>query len=127
VILIYIPASLPAASAQKAVRLQSFLKNAGHKVSVVQGADRLGEALNSKPCDLVLSTLAEAAGLQTLLDAAPSKPAVLPVIHKETKPEVATAQRLYKYVVKDASSGEDYLDRIDEVLRSRQHSSSHKA
>ena len=118
-VLIYTPSDAPAAI-EKVFKLQSFLKReGGHKVRVVQGADRLSEALDSGQYDVVLSSLVEAASVQQRLASAALKPAVVPIIFKATKAEVASAQKQYRYVVKDANSGDDYLDAIDEVIRSK--------
>lgn len=119
-ILIYIPSDAPAATVEKAPKLQSFLKKYGnHKARVVQGPDRLNEALESGQYDVVLSSLVEAANLQKQVESSASKPVVVPLILKGTKADVAIAKKQYRYFVKDPNSGDDYLDAIDEVMRSK--------
>jgi len=115
-ILIYVP---PGAAADVAPRLQAFLKKAGHKPRVVQGADGLGEALGSGQYDLVLTPLAEAAGLQNQIEASPSKPLIVPVAAKATRAEVAAAKRLYGWLVRNPDDGDEYLEAIEVAMRSR--------
>jgi hypothetical protein len=118
-ILIYVSPNAPADALSKAPRLQSFLKKVGHKSRVVQGGERLGEALGSGQYDLVLSSLGEAAGLQRRLAEAPSRPALVPLIYKATKEEAAAALKAYRHVVRDASSGDDYVEAIEAAMKAR--------
>jgi hypothetical protein len=66
-----------------------------------------------------LSNLAEVAGLQKQIEASASKPVLVPVVSKGTKAEVAMAQKQYKFLVKNPNSGDEYLDAIEEAMRSR--------
>ena len=118
-ILIYLPSNAPPEAASKAPRLQSFLKKAGHRSRVVQGEGQLSEALGSGQYDLVLSSLSALAGLQRRLADSSSHPALVPLIFKATREEVAAAQRQYRFVVKDAGSGDDYLEAIEGVMKAR--------
>jgi hypothetical protein len=118
-VLIYVPSDAPATAVERAPRLQSFLKRVGHKAQVVRGTDKLSEVLNSGQYDLVLGNLADFAGLQKQIEASASKPVLVPVISRGTKAEVATAQKQYKYIVKNPNSGDEYLDAIEEAMRSR--------
>lgn len=118
-ILIYVSPNASPDALSKAPRLQSFLKKVGHKSRVVQGEERLGEALGSGQYDLVLSSLGEAAGLQRRLADAPSRPALVPLVFKATKEEVAAAQKAYRHVVRDANSGDDYVEAIEAAMKAR--------
>lgn len=119
-VLIYISSDAPASTMEKAPRLQSFLKTYGnHKARVVQGPDRLNEALASGQYDVVLSGLGEAATLQRQVESSASKPVLVPLILKGAKAEVAVAKKQYRYIVKDPNSGDDYLEAIEGVMRSK--------
>jgi hypothetical protein len=120
-IIIYVSPTASAEAFSKAPRLQSFLKKAGHKSRVVQGEGPLAEALSAGHYDLVLSSLGEAAHLQSRLDATPSRPALVPIVFNGTQSDVASAERHYGHVVKDASSGEDYLEAIEAAMKARAH------
>ena len=119
-ILIYVAPNASSEAVSKAApRLQSFLKKAGHKSRVVQGEGQLSEALGSGAYDLILSRLDDAADLQRRFDGWGARPTVVPLIPKASKDEVAAAQRQYRFVVKDASSGEDYLEAIEAAMKAR--------
>src|SRR2546430_12897474 len=83
-ILINLPSIASATASTRAPQLQSFLKKAGHKSRVVQGADRLSEVLLSGQYDVVLTDLAEVAGVQKQIESMSSKPSIVPVIFKST-------------------------------------------
>ncbi|HEY8185478.1 MAG TPA: hypothetical protein VIF64_05390 [Pyrinomonadaceae bacterium] len=115
-VLIYIPSN-----ATRASQLQSMLKKVGHKPYAAPGVDSLSEALKSGQYDLVFADLTAAASLQTNIKTSPSKPVLVAVVSEGRKAEVTTAQRQYQYVVKNPHSADQYLDAIDEAMRSRVH------
>ena len=115
-VLIYIPSN-----AARASQLQSMLKKVGHKSYAVQGADSLGEALKSGQYDLVFADLAAAASLETNIKTSPSKPVLVAVVSEGRKAEVTAAQRQYRYVVTNPHSADQYLDAIEDAMRSRVH------
>jgi len=118
-ILIYLPSTASATASTRAPQLQSFLKKAGHKARVVQGMDRLGEVLLSGQYDVVLTDLAEVAGVQKQIESLSSQPSIVPVVLKSTKAELTAAKKRYRCVVRNANNGDEYLDAIDEAMRSR--------
>jgi DNA-binding NtrC family response regulator len=115
-VLIYLPSN-----ATRATQLQSMLKKVGHKSYTVQGADGFSEALHSGQYDLLFTDLAEAARLEKQIGAPSSKPVLVPVVSEGTKAEVTAAKKQYRYVVKNPHSADQYLDAIDEAMRSRVH------
>jgi DNA-binding NtrC family response regulator len=115
-VLIYLPSN-----ATRAAQLQSMLKKVGHKSYAVQGVDSLGEALKSGQYDLVFTDLAAAASLETNIKTSPSKPVLVAVVSEGRKAEVTAAQKQYRYVVTNPHSADQYLDAIEEAMRSRVH------
>ena len=115
-VLIYIPSN-----ATRASQLQSMLKKVGHKPYAAQGVDSLSEALKSGQYDLVFTDLAAAASLETSIKTSPSKPALVAVVSEGRKAEVTAAQKQYRYVVKNPHSADQYLDAIEDAMRSRVH------
>src|SRR5256714_15304722 len=81
-VLIYLPSTAPAELSTKAPKLQAFLKKAGHKSSIVQGADRLSQALGQGQYDIILTDLSEIAGVQEQIEGSASKPILVPMIFK---------------------------------------------
>jgi len=125
-ILIYLPPRSPLTAAAKAPqfqsltpRLQSMLKKEGHKPYAVEDAGQFSEALKSGQYDLVLTDLADAASLQKQIESSSSKLVVIPVGYKLTKAEAEAAKRQYQYIIKNPSNADEYLDAIEEVMRSR--------
>ncbi len=100
-------------------RLQTTLKQAGHKLQLVEGASQLDEALKSGNVDVVLADFADVAGITQQLQSAPSKPVVLPILVKPSKAELAAAQREYKFALKASADEIQYLTAIGEAMKSR--------
>lgn len=99
--------------------LQPALKEAGHKIQTVEGFARLGEALKTGNYDLVLADIADAAVLEPLAQAAPSRPFLLPVIYKGSKEEHSAAVKKYRCVFKAPNKTDHYLAAIDEAMKLR--------
>jgi DNA-binding NtrC family response regulator len=118
-ILIFLPSNAPEVATSRAPQLQSFLKKAGHKARVVQGVDRLSEAISSSQYDLILADLAEVAEVQKQIDAASSKPSIVPVAIRSSKPEVSAARKQYGCLIKHANNGDEYLDAIYDAMKQR--------
>lgn len=113
-VLIYIPSN-----EKRATQLHSMLKRVGHKSFAVQGADGVSEALKSGKYDLVFADVSEAPSLEKQIQASASRPGLIPVVSNGTKAEVAAAKVHYRYLVKNPHSADDYLEAIDQALRSR--------
>lgn len=125
-ILVYLPQRAPVVAAAKAPQLhsltpqlQSMLKKVGHNPYAVEDAGQLSEALKSGQYDLVLTDLTVAAGLQKQIESSSSKPVVVPVGYKLTKAEAEAAKKQYQYIVKNPSSADEYLDAIEDAMRSK--------
>jgi hypothetical protein len=124
-VLIYLPGnSVNRAAASRptlqsvAPALQTLLKRVNARSRTVQGVDGLTEALKA-PYDVVLTDLAEAGHLQKQIEASTSKPVVIPVACAETKAQAGLAKKQYGFVVKNPTSGDEYLDAIEDAMRSR--------
>lgn len=118
-VLIYIPSNAPAGVAGRTAQLQSILTKVGHKSQAIQDMDKLNQALKTGQYEVIFTDLTEASGLQKQIESSPSKPVVVPVASNETKAEVAAAKKQYRYIVKDPRNGEEYLEAIEQAVRSR--------
>jgi hypothetical protein len=103
----------------RSAKLQTTLKQAGHKLQTVEGASQLDGALKSGKVDVVLADFADLAGITRELQSAPSKPVVLPILFKPSKAELAAAQREYKFALKAPTDEVQYLRAIDEAMKVR--------
>jgi DNA-binding NtrC family response regulator len=115
-VLIYIPSNTARAN-----QVQSMLKKVGHKSYAVQSVDGLSQALKSGQYDLVMTGVSEAASLGNQIESSPSRPVLVAVVSEGTKAQVMAAKKQYRYVVKNPHSAEQYLDAIDDAVRSRVH------
>src|SRR5215472_10444745 len=84
-------------------RLQTTLRRAVHKLQLVQGGSELDLALKAGRVDVVLVEFADLSGIARQLQAAPSKPVVLPILVKPSKAELAAAQKEYRFALKAAA------------------------
>lgn len=100
-------------------KLQTTLRHAGHKLQIVEGGPQLDEALKSGKVDVVLVDFADLGAIARVLQSAPSKPVVLPILFKPSKAELAAVQREYKFLVKAPADETQYLTAINEAMKSR--------
>jgi len=103
----------------KAPKLQTTLKQIGHKLQTVQDAAGLEQALKAGRVDVVLADVTDAAAIARQLQSATSKPVVLPVLFKPSKADLASAQKQYSFALKAPGDEVQYLVAIDEVMKSR--------
>jgi len=115
-ILIYIPSNVTRAS-----QVQSLLKKVGHKPYWVQSENNLSEALNSGKYDLVFTDLGVAQNLTHQIENSSSKTVLVAVVSEGTKSEVRAAQKQYNHIVKDPHNAVNYLEAIEEAMRSKAH------
>jgi ABC-type amino acid transport substrate-binding protein len=100
-------------------KLEATLRRAGHKLQIVDGDSQLDEALKSGKVDVVLVDFADLARITRLLQLAPSKPVILPILFKPSKPEFAAAQKEYRFALKTPADDDQYLAAIDEAMKLR--------
>ena len=93
-------------------KLQTTLKQAGHRLQTVEGAAQLDQALKSGKVDVVLVDFADLAGITGQLQSAPSNPTVLPILFKPSKAELAAAQKEYKLVLKAPADEVQFLTAV---------------
>jgi hypothetical protein len=122
-ILIYMNPASQVPAADKEFQLQSTLKLAGHKLSVVEDQRGLDKALKSGKYDIVLADLSDAAAVEPEAHAAASKPAVIPVVYNPTGTELAQAEKQYSCLAKASKKNHDLLAVIDEAMQSKAKSS----
>ena len=106
-------------AALSSAKLQTTLRRAGHKLQIIEGDSQLYEALKSGKVDVVLVDFGDLRGITRLLESAPSKPVVLPILFKPSKAEFAAAQREYKFVLKAPADEIQCLTAIDEAMKLR--------
>jgi hypothetical protein len=118
-ILIYARLPGDAAKAIRDPQFQAQLKQSGHHVLLVENDAALTRALESDRVDLILTDVADAERLARQASAAPSKPAVLPVMYRPTKEEVQTIEARYQCRLSSADRTDRYLAAIDNAMKIR--------
>jgi hypothetical protein len=113
-ILIYMNPGSRLPTVAKKIKLESNLKQAGHKVQTIEDPTRLDDALKSAQYDLVLADVADSPSLEKHVSARTSKPVVMPVLYQPTADELAAAQKQYGCAMK--TSAKDYLAAIDTAI-----------
>lgn len=107
----------PSTSSKAAIRdpkLHKALRQAGHRVSVIEDWSLLEHALKTVAVDAVLVDVAEAARLQPLLASSAAHPEPLYVAFAKDAPTSATVCRL-----KSSDGAIRYLDEIENAMKAR--------
>jgi hypothetical protein len=118
-IVIYAQPQRSAAQAIRDPRLQTDLKQAGHRVVLVDSDAALARALDSGKVDLVLTDVADADLTSRRGAASPSRPTVLPVMYEPTKDEAKAIESRYQCRLKSSDRVDRYLATIDDAMKAR--------
>lgn len=118
-ILIYSPAN---STADGIKQLEALLKRAGHKpISVPNGAP-LTQTISGGHYDLVIASYADARRVKESISALPSRPEVLPILHKLPKETAAEAERDFPFLLKpQAMNNVQVLAEIDRLMNRKLH------
>lgn len=117
-ILAYTHANSAVAAVIQDLEHQPALRKAGYKLHVVKDSTELEEALKAGRYDVLLVDLGDAQGLIERARSAPSRPTLLPVIAKSSKPEAAVGIT-FRSTLKTPDSSRHYLSAIDQALQAR--------
>jgi hypothetical protein len=112
----------PQRSAAKAIRdprLQADLKQAGHRVVLVESEEALARALERDKVDLVLTDAADADRTSRQGATSPSRPTVLPVMYEPTREEAKEVESRYQCWLKSSDRADRYLLTIDDAMKAR--------
>ena len=115
-ILAYMPQNSAVPAVVRDLEIDPALKQAGHKLQLVQDPAALDEALKTGKYDFVLADVADAEGLEQQVRSAPSRPMMLPVVYKPSKAEEAAAGEKFRFVLKAPSKADRYLATIDKAM-----------
>jgi hypothetical protein len=98
--------------------LQSVLKQAGHKLEMVDDARMLDRDVDSGKFDIVLAEYPDAVAFATRMKEASANAVIVPVMPKAQKTEYSAAAKQFTYVVKSMGDPYEYLKRIDRAMKS---------
>ena len=115
-ILIYKPAHAKPKGIQE---LADLLKRAGHRPSVAEQGTAVART-SAASFDVVIASYADAIRLRQELQAAPSRPDVLPILNKPTKEVAAEAHRQFRHLLlPHAMTNPEALAEIDRLMERR--------
>jgi hypothetical protein len=103
-------------------RLQSILREAGHKLQSAGTLQELEEALKAGKYDIVMADFSDASSLESVVGSAPSKPVLVPFIFKGTKTakaDAALAEKRYRCVLSAPNRVGHYLATVDKAMELR--------
>jgi hypothetical protein len=119
-ILIVLPARSVKSAAVRDARLVTALKNAGHRVEVVQPSANLADALSRSRRDIILVEQADAAALHDITAAAgQAKPSIVGVLEDPTPSALSDARQRVEYVLPTPTSLSRILNLMDDVMKAR--------
>ena len=121
-ILLYLHKGSPSFAVLNDPRLQSILREAGHKLQPAGSLQELEDALKAGRYDIVLADLSDASSLEKMVASAPSKPVLLPFVFKGTKTakaETASAEKQYHCVLTAPNRVGHYLATVDKAMELR--------
>lgn len=123
-ILVYLNPAAGISGADREFQLRSLLKFAGHKPRAVTSAAELSTELGSGKYDLVLADYSDTPGLEKEVQAANSKPSLIPVVYNPSANQRAAAEKDYSCLITPAKKNYDLLSVVDQAMVSRAENSS---
>ncbi|HKC12936.1 MAG TPA: hypothetical protein VKI41_12960 [Vicinamibacteria bacterium] len=117
--------ALPAALEEG--HLRKDLERAGHRLRTATSREEFDAALGTGTYDLVLADFKAAPLLEPAVQAAASKPTVLPTLFNPSDADLAAALRQYTCVVKSPSDQKNYMIVINEAMAERAKQTSPKS
>src|SRR2546428_12531816 len=118
-ILLYLHKGSPSFAVLNDPRLQSILREAGHKLQGTGNLQELQDALTTGKYDIVMADFSDAGSLESVVTSAPSKPVLVPFIFKGTKTakaDATLAQKQYHCVLSAPNRVGHYLATVDKAM-----------
>jgi len=97
-------------------RLHKFFARAGHRVTIAKDQAALADALQAASVDIVLASLNEAIVLVPRIDAASSKPVLMPV---EGQGDRTAATHQFMATLKASDKINGFLAKVEGVMKNR--------
>jgi hypothetical protein len=118
-VLLFLKSESSLSQIEREFKLQSTLKEVGHKPVIVESSDALEKAMRGKAYDIVLAAAGDVAAVEKARTAAGAKSSIIPALYKPTAEATKDAQRDYGCLFKVSKKNHDLLLVIDEVMRDR--------
>jgi hypothetical protein len=118
-ILLFLKSDSSLTKIEREFRVQSILKEVGHKPAIVESSDALESALRGQKYDIVLAAADDVEAVEKARAAAGAESSIIPALYKPTAEAMKDAQREYGCLLKVSKRNNDLLLVIDEVMRDR--------
>lgn len=116
-ILLYRQPGSPGLAGLSDPKLQSALREAGHKLYSAESREELEQSLQEGTYDVVLADLADAPGVEQVVQSTGAKAVVLPLVYQGTKAEANQAKKQYSAVLKAPGRTGHYCDSVDKAMK----------
>ena len=104
-------------------KLQSIMRQAGHRFRSVRGREELAVALKTARFDIVLADFDDASRLEKTIQASASQPLLLPWVYQETKADaqraklsLKQAKEQYRFALSAPFKVGNFLSTIDRTM-----------
>lgn len=118
-VLIYMPPDSVVPAAASRIGLHDSLRRAGHRVDAVSRPADLDAALKIRRYDIVIADAAAADTLAPALQAAPGRPSLVPVFHKQTARQREDARKQLRCLISSEERAYYAVAEIDHVMQLR--------
>jgi len=118
-VLLYMRPGSALPKAAKEMKLETTLRQAGHRVETLDQADQLRSQLAAGRYDFVLTDLTDAPPVAREAGSAPGAPGVVPVAYKATQAALRDSRGTYSVVI-EAGKSLSYLSALDTAMRQRE-------
>jgi hypothetical protein len=118
-VLLFLKSDSSLSQAEREFRLQSTLREVGHKPAIVESSADLEKAMRAKAYDIVLAAASDVATVEEARHAAGATSSIIPALYKPTPETTKDARAAYGCLLKMSKKNHDLLLVIDEVMRDR--------
>ena len=122
-ILFYVNPNAPGSEKVEFTKLQSIMRQAGHRFRSVRGREELAVALKTARFDIVLADFDDASRLEKMIQASASQPLLLPWVYQETKADaqraklsLKQAREQYRFALGAPFKVGNFLSTIDRTM-----------
>jgi hypothetical protein len=98
---------------------QSALKNAGYQLRIVRDTEEIEVALRLGKYDLMISDFADASVIETTVQSTANTPALIPILYKPTKADLASVEKRYRYALKTPRKAGGNLSVLEQALETK--------
>jgi len=100
-------------------QFQSALKNTGYQLRIVRDPEEMEVALRLGKYDLVISDIGDAKVIEPTTQLAANTPALIPILYRPTKADLASVEKRYRYALKTPRKVGENLSVLEQALETK--------